>query len=132
MGSSIIQDAHIRRLDYKRDLIAVASLIQICFSHQMDADGREYLRQVHEAARNGSFFRWVPGAGEMLAYPLDGYVWEENGTIVGNLTLLPFLDRGHWIYMIVNVAPFHGGTFGECSLLKTKILPSAIPPMNVG
>jgi GNAT superfamily N-acetyltransferase len=104
MSHSPIQDKHIRRLDPKKDLLPVAGLIQTCFGHQLDADGLTYLRQIHEAAHYGRYFRWVPGSGEMLAYPLDGYVWEEDGQIVGNLTLLPFWWNNRWMYLIVNVA----------------------------
>lgn len=93
-----------RRINVRRDLLPVADLIQLCFGDQMDADGQEYLRQMHQTARDGSYFRWMPGAGEMLSYPLDGYVWEEDQKIVANLTLLPFSWRNKWIYMVVNVA----------------------------
>lgn len=33
-----------------------------------------------------------------------GFVWEENGRIVGNLSLIPFVRRGHFVYLIANVA----------------------------
>lgn len=104
MSHTSIQDKHIRRLDPKRDLLAVAQLIQTCFGHQIDADGKMYLQHIHETARNGRYFHWVPGAGEMLAYPLDGYVWEEDDQVIGNLTLLPFWWGNQWMYLIVNVA----------------------------
>jgi predicted GNAT family acetyltransferase len=36
--------------------------------------------------------------------PLYGYVWEEDGKLVGNLSLIPFWRNGKWLYMIANVA----------------------------
>jgi ribosomal protein S18 acetylase RimI-like enzyme len=95
---------HLRPLDNSKDLNAVADLIEICFSEHMDADGREYLHQIRRAAQDVKFLHWIPGAGEMASYPLHGYVWEEDGKVIGNLTLIPSFVDNQWRYMIVNVA----------------------------
>ena len=94
----------IRPIDNSTDLIDVANLIETCFSDHMDADGYEYLNHIRRAARDTRFLRWIPGAGEMASYPLHGYVWVENGKIIGNLTLIPVFVQDHWNYLIVNVA----------------------------
>ena len=94
----------IRYLDNSVDLVAVADLIETCFSEHMDADGYEYLNHIRKAARDVRFLRWIPGSREMVSYPLHGFVGIEDQKVVGNLTLIPVLVRDHWRYMIVNVA----------------------------
>lgn len=94
----------LRALDVRRDLLAVADLIELSFADHMDADGRDYVRYIRRVANNKSLIRWIPGAAERVSMPLHGYVWEEDGKVVGNLTLIPFLYRGRWIYLIANVA----------------------------
>jgi ribosomal protein S18 acetylase RimI-like enzyme len=94
----------IRPLDTHRDLAQAADLIELCFSATMDDDGRSYLRQIRGAGEDHNQVSWVPGAGERISVPLYGYVWEENGRIVGNLSLIPFMDGLKWIYLIANVA----------------------------
>jgi ribosomal protein S18 acetylase RimI-like enzyme len=95
---------HIRKLDVKKDLLQVADLIEMCFINQMDADGKMYVRNIREAAKDSNYQRWLPGAGEWVSYPLFGFVWEEYDQIVGNLSLIPFFHQARWIYMIANVA----------------------------
>lgn len=94
----------IRRINIRGDMLEVADLIELCFLDQMELDGREYLRQIRRAASDNSLLRWVPGSSESISVPLDGYVWEEDGRVVGNLTLIPFFSKGHWLYLICNVA----------------------------
>jgi ribosomal protein S18 acetylase RimI-like enzyme len=94
----------LRSVDTRRDLLAVADLIEISFSNQIDQDGREYLRQIRRAARESSILRWVPGPSERVSFPLHGYVWEEDKRVVGNLTLTPNRWNGNWKYLIANVA----------------------------
>jgi hypothetical protein len=36
--------------------------------------------------------------------PMTGYVWEQDGRIVGNASLIPFRDHGRRVYLIANVA----------------------------
>jgi ribosomal protein S18 acetylase RimI-like enzyme len=99
-----VTTSSIRRIDVRRDLLSVAELIEICFSNQMDHDGIEYIRQIRRAAQSPNALRWTQGSHENLSIPLDGYVWSEQGRIVGNLTLIPFLSGGTWRYLIANVA----------------------------
>lgn len=99
-----IPTLHIRPVDVRRDISAIADLIDVCFAPFMDADGQEYLRHLRRAAEDPSLQRWVDGPNERVSLPLSGYVWEENGRIVGNLSLIPFYRRGVWRTMIANVA----------------------------
>lgn len=96
--------ANIRPLDVRRDLPETADLIDLCFSSQMDLEGRDYIRYIRRVAGNPGLVRWVPGAAERVSMPLFGYVWVENQRIIGNLTIIPFTHQGRWLYLIANVA----------------------------
>lgn len=91
---------NLRLLDMRRDLPAVADLVELCFAQTLDADGRRYIQQMRTAARK-------PGAMAMAdraAAGLHGFVWEEEGRIVGNLSLLPVIAEGKRSYFLANVA----------------------------
>jgi ribosomal protein S18 acetylase RimI-like enzyme len=92
--------ANLRPFDIRRDLMAVADLVELCFAGSLDADGRLYIRQMRQSARNGYWQDAVIGADP----PLGGMVWVEAGRIVGNLSLIPHPFEGRRIYLIANVA----------------------------
>lgn len=100
----LTQVSHLRKLNVRQDLFAVADLIEICFASTLDADGREYLRSLRWAARDAYYLSWLQGAADRLSAPLHGFVWEEQGRIVGNLSLIPMLRGSKVIYWIANVA----------------------------
>ncbi len=95
---------HVRPFDLGRDLNPVADLIERCFADTLDLEGQRYLRQMRSAAHNPRFMRWATTVTEFVSLPLSGYVWEEDGLIVGNLSLIPFNTQGKRIYLIANVA----------------------------
>jgi GNAT superfamily N-acetyltransferase len=99
-------EAHpnLRPLNVLRDLSTVADLIEICFSSTMDSDGRQYLQEMRSAGKDNSFTRWANRAIETTSLPLSGYVWEENGKIIGNASLIPFRHHKKRVYLIANVA----------------------------
>ncbi len=95
---------NLRQLDPRRDLQAAADLIDLCFGKQIDFDGREYLRIVRNAHRDPLMVRWVRGCNETVSSPMFGYVWEQDGQVVGNISLIPFRVGSGWYYLIANVA----------------------------
>src|SRR5215212_6808227 len=95
---------YIRPLNVLRDLPAVADLIELCFSSTMDNDGQRYLSDMRRASRDDSFLSWASHMTETAAMPLMGYVWEQDGRIVGNASLIPFRTKGKRIYLVANVA----------------------------
>lgn len=99
-----VKTSRIRPLDSRRDLTAVADLIEMCFSPTLDPDGRDYLRHIRRAAADPALVRWSIGRGERITTPLFGYVWEQDNRILGNLSLIPIFKSGYWLYMIANVA----------------------------
>jgi len=95
---------NIRPLNVLRDLSTVADLIELCFSSTMDNDGQRYLTDMRRASRDDGFLRWANHMAETTSLPLTGYVWEQEGRIVGNSSLIPFRDQGRRIHLIANVA----------------------------
>jgi len=95
---------HIRPLNVLRDLSAVADLIELCFSSTMDHDGQRYLSDMRRASHDDSFLSWASRMSESASLPMMGYVWEQDGRIVGNSSLIPFRDHGKKVYLIANVA----------------------------
>ena len=98
------QHANLRPLSILRDLPAVADLIEMCFSSTMDNDGKRYVQDMRRAGKDNSFLQWANRAAESTSLPLTGYVWEENGRIVGNASLVPFRNNHQRVYLIANVA----------------------------
>jgi ribosomal protein S18 acetylase RimI-like enzyme len=95
---------HVRRLNILRDLPRVADLIELCFADNMDSEGQSYIRQMRRASRDASFLRRANNAIESASMPLTGYVWEQDGQIIGNASLVPFRNKGKRIHLIANVA----------------------------
>lgn len=95
---------YLRPLNVLRDLPAVADLIEVCFSSTMDNEGQRYLSDMRRASRDDSFLRWASRMTETASLPLMGYVWEQDGRIIGNASLIPFRNRGKRVFLIANVA----------------------------
>lgn len=93
-----------RPLNILRDLPTVADLIELCFANTLDPDGRNYIDQMRRNGRDSSFLDWAPRVIESVSLPLSGFVWEDNGQIVGNVSLIPFSKGGFKIFLIANVA----------------------------
>lgn len=89
----------LRRLDPQKDLESVAKLIEQSFSLQNDPDGQAILRQMRSTAQKQ---RKV-----LIRLPMsspDGFVWEDEGKIVGNLSLIRYNEGLRRILLIANVA----------------------------
>lgn len=93
--------ANLRPFDARRDLLAVADLVELCFAPTLDSDGHQYIRQMRQAARAGG---WLPAQPADLDAPLMGMVWVEDGVLVGNLSLIPQHMGSRTRYLIANVA----------------------------
>jgi ribosomal protein S18 acetylase RimI-like enzyme len=95
---------HLRRVDMRRDLAQVADLVELCFYDTLDPEGRQYLNEMRRAAQNTSLMSWATNLIDEAPMPPSGYVWEQDGRLVGNLSLIPISWRGKKAYMIANVA----------------------------
>ncbi len=102
MMSAPTQLDHLREVDARRDLNAIANLIDICFWAHLDPEGRAYLNRLRRLAVQ---LQVVPlRSMANAAVPIQGFVWEEKDEVVGNLTLIAFRSRGQLLYLIANVA----------------------------
>jgi ribosomal protein S18 acetylase RimI-like enzyme len=96
---------HLRPVQAERDLAEVADLVELCFKDTLDPDGRSYIRQLRQASKGSPVLQWALSAAEAVnGLPISGYVWEEEGQVVGNLSLIPLHSQNQRIYLIANVA----------------------------
>jgi ribosomal protein S18 acetylase RimI-like enzyme len=100
----LTQASQLRPLNIVRDLPAVANLVEKCFADTMDAEGRNYIQQMRRAGQDNAFLRWASTAVDTVSMPLSGYVWEEHGEIIGNVSLIPYRHSGKKYYLIANVS----------------------------
>ena len=82
----------------------MADLVEICFSDTLDTDGYRFIQQMRRASKDNKFLKWAVHAVDSSSLPLSGYVWEEFGNIVGNISVIPFRKKSKKIYLIANVA----------------------------
>ena len=99
-------EAHpnLRPLNILRDLSQVADLVELCFANTMDHDGETYVRQMRRASHDEPWLRWAANAADTASVPLTGYVWEADGRIVGNTSLITFRHHGKRVNLLANVA----------------------------
>jgi ribosomal protein S18 acetylase RimI-like enzyme len=100
----IARNPQLRPLNIVRDLPGVADLVEKCFADTMDTEGRNYIQQMRRAGQDNAFLRWASKTVETASMPLSGYVWEENGEIIGNASLIPYHHARKKFYLIANVA----------------------------
>jgi ribosomal protein S18 acetylase RimI-like enzyme len=98
------QSESLRPFDVRKDLDAVANLVEMCFADTLDEDGRRYVNHMHAASHNPGYLRWAMAVAENTPMPFSGFVWEQNGYLAGNLSLIPYKYRGKRCYLIANVA----------------------------
>jgi len=96
--------SQLRPFDVRKDLDAVANLVETCYADTLDEDGRRYVNHMHAASRNPGYLRWAMAVAENAPMPFSGFVWEENGYLAGNLSLIPYKYQGRRCYLIANVA----------------------------
>lgn len=97
-------DPRIRPIVLRKDLQEIADLIDLCFSENMDAEGRDYLRHIRQIARSLGGLLVEGSTPENSQLPFHGFLWEENGMIIGNLTLIQVRKVDRYTYLIANVA----------------------------
>jgi ribosomal protein S18 acetylase RimI-like enzyme len=97
---------HLRPFDARRDLNAVADLIELGFSDTLDDDGRRYLRQMRTAAQTFDHSGFFGLGGWISGFAMVGYVWEENNQVVGNVNLIPYLVGTKRYFLIANVVVY--------------------------
>jgi ribosomal protein S18 acetylase RimI-like enzyme len=95
-----------RPVEPRRDLAGLADVIEIAFADGLDATGRRMTAEMRRYARLG-WLGWLLGHFLLppAAYP-QGYVWIEQGRVVGNASLMPVQGTpGRWVLANVAVRP---------------------------
>ena len=96
----------LRPVDPRRDMSALGELIELAFSENLDATGQSMVKKMRILGRLG-WFGWL--MGRLVLPPAanpKGFVWEEDGRVVGNASLLP-VNRypNRWVMANVAVRP---------------------------
>jgi len=88
-----------RPINLNKDIPQVLELLQLAFGESLDEEGRRILQgQTAVTGQPAILYRFNPMSSRLSR----GYVWEQDGRIVGNITLLNTNVNGR--FLIVNVA----------------------------
>ena len=87
-----------RLINPNRDLPQLIELLRLVFVRELGVEGQQLFRSLPDSNTPAVFWRFDPA----LARLSPGYVWEIDGRIVGNVTLLP--TRSQSRYLVANVA----------------------------
>lgn len=92
----------LRPFDSHRDFRSVVELIAVAFGDRLTPSGQAALTEMRRIARWGSLLWWLywPGRGNLMT--AQGFVWVEEGRVVGNASLRRAGGRGG--FLIGNVA----------------------------
>jgi ribosomal protein S18 acetylase RimI-like enzyme len=99
-----VSQSNLRAFDIRRDLMAVADLVELCFKDTLDADGHLYIHQMRQTARNNKLVGLASRSASNPNMPPGGFVWVEDDRLIGNLSLVPVIAFGIRRYLIANVA----------------------------
>jgi ribosomal protein S18 acetylase RimI-like enzyme len=88
-----------RPINLNKDIPQVLRLLELVFGASVDVDGRQLLTGGAPLGQQPAFIWRLSPAANRLAL---GYVWEEDGRIIGNATVLTTETAER--YLVVNVA----------------------------
>lgn len=112
----------IRPFDIGRDLRPVARLIAEAFADELDASGEAALRELRMLGHMSGLIRLLTrGTGELQDI-FSGFVWVEEGRLVGNVTVhRAGSQSGRWQIANVAVSPAHRGRGISRMLMETAL-----------
>lgn len=96
-------ESGIRPFDLTRDLRPVATLISNAFAHELDNRGTAILREMRFMSYLANIMRFFNGDSINYDDVFSGFVWVENGKVVGNVTVQR-ADNSGKRWQIANVA----------------------------
>ncbi len=96
----------LRPINLATDLASLAELLEICFGDTMDEAGSAVIREMRALSHASALVRMLNRLDRFLGEFQQGYVWIDEGRLVGNTTVTPAnyprsLGRGA---IIANVA----------------------------
>jgi ribosomal protein S18 acetylase RimI-like enzyme len=111
----------VRPFDPYRDCRSVAELISVAFKGRLGPDGEIALAEMRRIARLGPLLWWVYWPGASVSGIAPGYVWAEQGDVVGNVSLRRASEWGGFFIGNVAVHPDYQGQ-GIARALMEKAL----------
>jgi ribosomal protein S18 acetylase RimI-like enzyme len=93
----------LRPFQPRSDLAAVADLVETCFAASLDAAGRSAIQDMRLLSRTGPLL-WLLARLNHTIPLMRGFVWVEQGRLVGNASLAPAGFEDGWV--IANVAVY--------------------------
>ncbi|MBW7882431.1 MAG: GNAT family N-acetyltransferase [Caldilineaceae bacterium] len=105
-----VLETGIRPFDISRDLRAVAELISVAFANELDDRGSAALREMRAMSYFGNLLGILNRSTGEFNDLLNGFVWVDRGTVVGNITVQRADKYGsRWQIANVAVAPKYRG-----------------------
>lgn len=94
----------LRPVNLRTDLVPLADLIEIAFADTMDSSGRAAVREMRYLSRLGPGLNVLLGMNDLAQGVGLGFVWVENGRVVGNTSVYPANIPTGPAWIIANVA----------------------------
>lgn len=116
------QDTGIRPMRPSTDLGGVADLIEEAFAHELDGAGYAAIREMRNMGRMGFMLLWLDYLSPDVSTNLSGFVWVDQGRIVGNVTVSRRAPMSrHWFISNVAVSRSHRGRGIARELMDTAV-----------
>ncbi len=93
----------LRPVDLNRDLGQIAALMELVFGPELDPESRAAMREMQWLARSGPWLWLLARLQQVGEGFIPGFVWVEDGRIVGNVSVRRAGARGEG-WLIGNVA----------------------------
>ncbi len=94
----------LRPVNLRTDLLPLADLIEVAFADTMDSSGRAAVREMRTLSRVSPALGLVLGMNDLAQGVGLGYVWIEDGRLVGNTSVYPTSAPSGSTWIIANVA----------------------------
>jgi ribosomal protein S18 acetylase RimI-like enzyme len=125
VGKQGVIRSGMRAVNLHTDLAPLADLIELAFADTMDSAGRTAIREMRTLSRSGVGRSLVFGLNDLISGMSMGYVWVEDGRVVGNTSIypaqLPAGARRTWIIANVAVHPDYRGRGIARALMQASL-----------
>lgn len=95
----------LRPVQLRRDLAEIANLIEFCFASTLDAGGRSAIHEMRLLSRSGPIVWALGRLSTTVPGVMTGFVWIEEGRLVGNVSATPAGFGNGWVIANVAVHP---------------------------
>lgn len=86
---SLEKGSGLRPVNLHTDLAPLADLIELVFASTMDEGGRTAIKEMRYLSKLGAGLNLLARMNELALGISLGYVWEEDGRLVGNVSIYP-------------------------------------------